>query len=153
MSYDTNLRLALWPRARAAAVIHAAIAQADIALPSLDDARVLTGLEAPEAIAEFYLRLGCPIVLLKQGKDGVLVATAEGGRTLIPPCRVQAVDATGAGDAFAGAFLARTAWQATTRSPRPPTRMPAQRCPPRDMARWRHSRGRRRCGRCCGGRG
>lgn len=108
VSYDTNLRLSLWPRARAAAVIHAAIAQADIALPSLDDARVLTGLEAPEAIADFYLRLGCPVVLLKQGKDGVLVATAEGGRTLIPPCRVKAVDATGAGDAFAGAYLARS---------------------------------------------
>jgi 2-dehydro-3-deoxygluconokinase len=107
VSYDTNLRLALWPRARAAAVIHAAIAAADIALPSLDDAQVLTGLEAPEAIADFYLRLGCPIVLLKQGKDGVLVATAEGGQTLIPPCRVNAVDATGAGDAFAGALLAR----------------------------------------------
>ena len=90
-----------------AAVIHAAIAAADIALPSLDDARVLTGLDAPEAIADFYLRLGCPVVLLKQGKDGVLVATAEGGRTVIPPCRVKAVDATGAGDAFAGALLAR----------------------------------------------
>jgi 2-dehydro-3-deoxygluconokinase len=108
LSYDTNLRLALWPRARAAAVIHAAIASADIALPSLDDARALTGLEAPEAIAEFYLRLGCPLVLLKQGKDGVLVATQDGGRSVIPPCRVKAVDATGAGDAFAGAFLART---------------------------------------------
>jgi len=106
VSYDTNLRLSLWPRARAAAVIHAAIAQADIALPSLDDARVLTGLEAPQAIAEFYLRLGCPIVLLKQGKDGVLVATPD-GRNVIMPCRVQAVDATGPGDAFAGAFLAR----------------------------------------------
>ncbi|TCZ55383.1 sugar kinase [Roseicella aquatilis] len=107
VSYDTNLRLSLWPPARAAAVIHAAIARADFALPSLDDARALTGLEQPEAIAEFYLRLGCPIVLLKQGKDGVLVATAEGGRSLIPPHRVRAVDATGAGDAFAGAFLAR----------------------------------------------
>lgn len=106
VAYDTNLRLSLWPAARAAAVIHAAIAQADIALPSLDDARVLTGLEAPEAIADFYLRLGCPLVLLKQGKDGVLAATPE-RREVIPPCRVQAVDATGAGDAFAGAFLAR----------------------------------------------
>ncbi|MCB4822542.1 sugar kinase [Roseicella aerolata] len=107
VSYDTNLRLPLWPRARAAAVIHAAVAQADIALPSLDDARLLTGLEAPEAIAEFYLRLGCPLVLLKQGKDGVLVATPE-ERRVLRPHRVKAVDATGAGDAFAGAFLARS---------------------------------------------
>lgn len=107
VSYDTNLRLGLWPAARARAVIHAAIADADIALPSLDDARVLTGLEAPEAIAGFYLRLGCPLVLLKCGAAGVLLATPQ-GRLRIAPRRVAAVDATGAGDTFAGAFLART---------------------------------------------
>lgn len=108
VSYDTNLRLRLWPRARAAAVIHAAMASVDIALPSLDDARVLTGLAAPEAIAEFYLRLGPPLVALKMGSAGVLLAQADGTRLVIPPHQVDAVDATGAGDAFAGAFLART---------------------------------------------
>lgn len=107
VSYDTNLRLALWPRARARAVIHAALAEADIALPSLDDARVLTGLDAPEAIADFTLRLGCPLVLLKCGRDGVLLATPD-RRLRIAPRRVAVVDATGAGDTFAGAFLART---------------------------------------------
>ncbi len=106
VSYDTNLRLRLWPAARAAAVIHAAIAQADIALPSLEDARALTRLDAPEAIADFYLRLGCPLVLLKLGAEGVLIARPE-GRVLVPGRRVAAVDATGAGDTFAGAFLAR----------------------------------------------
>ena len=107
VSYDTNLRLRLWPARRAAAVIHAAIALADIALPSLEDARALTGLEAPEAIADFYLRLGCPLVLLKLGAEGMLVARPE-GRVPVPGRRVAAVDATGAGDTFAGAFLART---------------------------------------------
>ena len=48
----------LWPPARAAAVIHAAIARADIALPGLEDALALTGLADPDAIADFYLRLG-----------------------------------------------------------------------------------------------
>jgi len=107
VSYDTNLRLRLWPRDRAAAVIHAAMAKADIALPSLDDARILTGLDAPEAIAAFYLALGPPLVLLKCGAAGALLATAAGARHVIPPHRVAAVDATGAGDAFAGALLAR----------------------------------------------
>lgn len=106
VSYDTNLRLRLWPAARAAAVIHAAIGMADIALPSLDDATALTGLADPDAVADFYLRL-CPLVLLKCGAAGCIVATAE-GRTRILPHKVQAVDATGAGDTFAGAFLART---------------------------------------------
>lgn len=107
VSYDTNLRLSLWPAARAAAVIHAGIAGADLAFPSFDDARSLTGLEEPDAIADLYLRLGCPVVLLKLGAKGVLVAT-PGRRERIAPRRVKAVDATGAGDSFAGAFLARS---------------------------------------------
>lgn len=106
VSYDTNLRLALWPPARAAAVIHAAMARADIAFPSLDDARLLTGLEAPDAIADFYLRLGCTIVALKLGADGALLATPQ-RRERLAAHRVASVDATGAGDTFAGAFLAR----------------------------------------------
>lgn len=106
VSYDTNLRLRLWPASRAAAVIHAAIGMADIALPSLDDATALTGLTDPEAVVDFYLRL-CPVVLLKRGAAGCLVATRD-GRAHIAPHAVRAVDATGAGDTFAGAFLART---------------------------------------------
>jgi 2-dehydro-3-deoxygluconokinase len=106
VSYDTNLRLRLWAIERARAVIHAAIAMADIALPSLDDAVALTGLEKPDAIADFYLRLGAPLVALKLGKDGVLLTDAH-ARHRIAPHQVQAVDATGAGDTFAGAFLAR----------------------------------------------
>lgn len=105
VSYDTNLRLRLWPAARAAAVMHAAIGMADIALPSLDDATALTGLSDPDSVADFYLRL-CPLVLLKCGAAGCLVATRN-GRTRIAPHAVDAVDATGAGDTFAGAFLAR----------------------------------------------
>ncbi|WP_376090076.1 sugar kinase [Roseomonas sp. CCTCC AB2023176] len=105
VSYDTNLRLALWPAARAAAVIHAAIGMADIALPSLEDARALTGLTTPEAIVDFYLRL-CPLVFLKRGAEGCTVATRD-ARVTIPRHAVTPVDATGAGDTFAGALLAR----------------------------------------------
>lgn len=105
VSYDTNLRLRLWPAARAAAVIHAAIGMADIALPSLDDATALTGLTDPDAVVDFYLRL-CPLVLLKCGAAGCIVATRD-SRTRIARHAVPAVDATGAGDTFAGALLAR----------------------------------------------
>jgi 2-dehydro-3-deoxygluconokinase len=105
VSFDTNLRLRLWPLARARACIEAAIALADIVFPSLDDAEALTGLNDADAIADHYLAL-CPLVLLKLGREGVLVATRE-GRQRIAGFAVQAVDATGAGDTFAGAFLAR----------------------------------------------
>lgn len=105
VSYDTNLRLKLWPLARARAVIHAAMARAQIALPGLDDARQLTGLDDADAIADFYLKLGAAIVALKMGREGVLLATAD-GRERLPPHPVEQVDATGAGDVFDGAFLA-----------------------------------------------
>lgn len=108
VAYDTNLRLRLWPPARAKAVIDAAIAQADMAFPSREDAEALTGLADPDAIADYYLRLGCPLVAVKCGADGALLATASGLRVRASPHRVKAVDATGAGDTFCGAFMART---------------------------------------------
>ena len=106
VSYDTNLRLRLWELDVARTVIDATIARCDIALPSLDDSRQLTGLEDPEAIAAYYLGLGAPLVALKMGAEGSLIATRE-GQTRVAPHKVEAVDATGAGDTFDGAFLAR----------------------------------------------
>ncbi|MDE2197635.1 MAG: sugar kinase [Rhodospirillales bacterium] len=106
IAYDTNYRPRLWPPARAAAVIHAAMAQTDIALPGMEDATALTGLTDPDAVADFYLRLGPKLVVLKQGAAGALLATPE-GRVRIPPFPCTPVDATGAGDTFCGSFLAR----------------------------------------------
>lgn len=106
VSYDTNLRLKLWPLERARAVTHAAMARCDIALPGLEDAQALTGLEDPEAIADFYLRLGANVVALTMGSNGTLVATPD-DRQVIRGREVKAVDATAAGDTFDGAFLAR----------------------------------------------
>lgn len=114
VSYDTNLRLRLWPLDRARATIHAAVAQADICLPGLDDAQKLTGKETAEDICDFYLALGPKIVALTLGKSGTLVAV-PGRRELIPAFPVDAVDATGAGDTFDGAFLA--AWLRNGRDP------------------------------------
>ena len=105
VSYDPNLRLQLWPLDRARAVIHGAMASCHIALPGLEDAQRLTGLEAPEAIADFYLGLGSEIVVLTLGPEGALVATGA-ERRLIAGRKVSAVDATAAGDTFDGAFLA-----------------------------------------------
>ncbi|WP_230531678.1 sugar kinase [Microvirga roseola] len=105
VSYDTNLRLRLWPLDRARAIIHGAAALSDILLPGLDDARQLTGLERPEDICAFYLNHGSSVVGLTMGKNGTMVATKE-RLEVIPARPVQAVDATGAGDTFDGAFLA-----------------------------------------------
>ncbi|MBN9671536.1 sugar kinase [Roseibium aggregatum] len=108
VSYDTNLRLNLWPLERARAVTHAAMAKAHIALPGLEDAVQLTGLTDPDEIADFYLALGCEIVALTLGKDGTLIALRD-ERRRVPGLPVTPVDATAAGDTFDGAFLAEMA--------------------------------------------
>lgn len=105
VSYDTNLRLRLWPLDRARAVIHSAAGLADILRPSLDDAMHLTGLADPNRIVDYYLALGPKIVALTLGTGGALIATPE-RRETVAPRSAKVVDATGAGDMFDGAFLA-----------------------------------------------
>lgn len=106
VSFDTNLRLKLWPVQRARAVMNDVIAQADICLPSYDDIVAISGLTDPDALVDHCLRLGARTVALKLGEKGAIVATAR-ERYRIAPAVCQPVDATGAGDAFGGAFVAR----------------------------------------------
>ena len=108
VAYDTNLRLKLWDLETARETMHAAMAGCTIALPSIDDSRVLTGLEDADAIVDAYLAMGPRIVALKMGEAGAIVATRN-ERVAIAPHRVTPLDATGAGDTFDGAFLARLA--------------------------------------------
>jgi 2-dehydro-3-deoxygluconokinase len=106
LSFDTNLRLKLWSLHRARAVMTDVLRQTDIALPSWDDIRAITGLDEPEALVDHCLRLGAKVVALKLGAEGALVASADERHRIAPfPC--SPVDATGAGDTFGGAFVAR----------------------------------------------
>jgi 2-dehydro-3-deoxygluconokinase len=104
VSYDPNVRLKLWGLQRARAIILETISLVDFVLPSLDDARVITGLNDPEAIASQLLERGPQAVALKLGGEGVLLATSEGLQRF-EPFEVDVVDTTGAGDAFDGAFV------------------------------------------------
>ena len=106
VSYDTNLRLRLWDIDEARRTIEATVACCDILLPSLDDSRQLTGLREADAIVDHYLARGPSLVALKMGREGALIATRD-QRCAIGPHPVEAIDATGAGDTFDGAFLAR----------------------------------------------
>lgn len=105
-SFDTNLRLSLCPIERARALAHEALALTDIGLPSWDDAVALFGGHDPDEIVEAVLDTGPTLVVLKMGAEGCYVATGA-VRKHIPAHPVQAVDATGAGDCFAGALIAR----------------------------------------------
>jgi 2-dehydro-3-deoxygluconokinase len=82
----------------------------------LDDVEALSGFAEPEAIVDWSHRLGAKHVALKLGRNGVLAS--DGVRhQRIAAHAVNCVDATGAGDCFAGSFLARLSlgddfWQA-----------------------------------------
>jgi len=106
VSYDTNLRLKLWPLARARAIVRESLRMADWALPGLDDAAKLFGSDDPARIVDACHALGAPIVVLKLGRDGCLASDGH-RREHLPGEHVEAVDATGAGDCFDGAFIAR----------------------------------------------
>ncbi len=108
VSLDSNLRLKLWPLARARAMLGAAAAMADHFFPSIEEARALSGLEQPDAIVDWAHRLGARTVYLKLGPEGVIVSDGA-RRERIAGLKVKAVDATGAGDCFCGATLARLA--------------------------------------------
>ena len=80
----------------------------DYFVPSLAEAQALTGRQRPREVVAALLDHGVGTVALKMGTEGCLVATA--GRELhLPAFQVTAVDATGAGDAFAAGFIAGVA--------------------------------------------
>jgi ribokinase len=95
--------------APAANALPAELLAADVICPNETEAARLTGQPVENAeqacrAAEWLRTKGAAIAIVKRGRHGVVVAT--GG----DPCRefasfpVEAVDTTGAGDAFAGAL-------------------------------------------------
>jgi ribokinase len=81
----------------------ARIAAADYVIPNETEAEALTGLADPQAAANQLLAAGLARVIVTLGEKGALFATGEGTR-LVLPFPVEAVDTTGAGDAFIGSL-------------------------------------------------
>jgi ribokinase len=79
----------------------------DVFLPNKEEGAILTGRKDPEDIvAELTTIYPGTLVILKLDADGALVWLDDSAHH-IPPATNNLVDATGAGDSFAGAFLAR----------------------------------------------
>lgn len=108
VSVDANLRLKLWPLARARACIAQAASTSDIFVPSLEDATGLCGLNDPDRIIDWGHSLGAHAVVLKMGADGALASDGT-RRERIAGHPTRLIDATGAGDCFCGNLLARVA--------------------------------------------
>jgi sugar/nucleoside kinase (ribokinase family) len=78
---------------------------AQLVFPNLDEGRLLTGCGEPDAIATVLCET-YPVVALKLGAAGALVASADGRRLPVAARPADVVDSTGAGDAFCAGFLA-----------------------------------------------
>ncbi|WP_399883805.1 carbohydrate kinase family protein [Streptomyces sp. BBFR51] len=77
----------------------------DVLLPSRDEACLLTGLpDTADAAAKLSRHV--PLVIVKQGAEGALVARTGAVSTRVASVTASPRDSTGAGDAFTGAFLA-----------------------------------------------
>lgn len=102
IGFDPNLRPSLWPSREAMReTINDLAAHADWVLPGIDEGRLLTGHQAPQAIARFYRERGAQRVVVKLGADGAYVDDADAGTGRVPPFPVERViDTVGAGDGF-----------------------------------------------------
>jgi 2-dehydro-3-deoxygluconokinase len=78
-----------------------------VAIPSHPgESGTLLGERTPEGAAAACLRLGADAAAVTCGADGVLVDDGGGEPRRIPAAPAEVVDATGAGDAFAGTLAA-----------------------------------------------
>ncbi|MFZ4720787.1 MAG: 5-dehydro-2-deoxygluconokinase [Ilumatobacteraceae bacterium] len=103
---DLDWRPVLWggDEDRARVAMNEVLAHATIAIGNRDECRVAVGATDPDEAADRLLALGLSAAVVKMGGDGVLVATADGARTRVPPRRIDVVCGLGAGDAFGGAI-------------------------------------------------
>jgi 2-dehydro-3-deoxygluconokinase len=115
VAFSANHRAAGWSsNAAAAAEASRFVGRADLVFASAADCESLFGTSGVEAALDSLGRLGAGEAIVTAGRDGASVS-AGGERLHVPAVTLaEAVDATGAGDAFAGAYLA---WRSAGRPP------------------------------------
>lgn len=106
VSFDVNHRAALWPAADAGPVLAALAARADIVFVGRDEAETLWQTPRDDDVRRLLPTV--PELVVKDGDVGATVF-ADAGRVFVPALRVEVLDAVGAGDAFAGGYLAARA--------------------------------------------
>jgi sugar/nucleoside kinase (ribokinase family)/fructoselysine-6-P-deglycase FrlB-like protein len=78
----------------------------DVFVPSREELTGLVGYDDPGCAADELLAQGVRSVVVKLGADGAIVGDGRGGAAQVAACPVDAVDTTGAGDAFCGGLAA-----------------------------------------------
>lgn len=76
----------------------------DYMLPSIEEARRVTGMQEPADVAKVLMDNGVKVVGLKMGEAGCYIRSKD-AEVRVPRFTVDAVDALGAGDSFVAGFL------------------------------------------------
>ncbi len=101
---DLDYRPSFWDSAnQASAHIGQALQFATVAVGNRTECEIAVGTANPHSAADRLLERGVSLAIVKQGADGVLVATPQ-NRTEVPAMPVEVVCGLGAGDAFGGAL-------------------------------------------------
>ena len=104
MGITTSLDTVWDSRGRWMDLLRPCLPYVDIALPTIEEARMITGKHTPKDVAQVLMDHGVKIVGLKMGEDGCYVRSPD-VELRIPAFKVPAVDALGAGDCFVAGFL------------------------------------------------
>ena len=105
VSFDPNLRFNLWDSRQALyEAVREFIPLSDIVKLSEDEVGFVTGENSIETAAQQLFGQGVKLVLYTCGSKGAYAFT-KNVKAFSPALKVSAVDTTGAGDGFTGAFL------------------------------------------------
>ncbi|WP_378956206.1 sugar kinase [Pelosinus sp. sgz500959] len=105
ISFDPNARKEILNNEKIKDAIYYIVEKCNIFLPSGDELQLLTGIGNEIEAAQYLIKGGVEIVLVKKGSAGSTLYTQKE----IIDCKayqVDEVDPTGAGDCFDGAFIA-----------------------------------------------
>jgi len=85
--------------------IEDALMYTDIFMPSIQEAKLISGSQSPEEIADFFKEYAIKTLVIKMGEEGCYITDFKQNFTIPAFCEVDIVDTIGAGDAFVSGFL------------------------------------------------
>jgi len=91
--------------AETAAIVKPLLPFIDYFMPSIEEARDMSGQSTPGDCARFYLDHGAMACVFTLGSEGAFYAHKDGTRLASPAYDITVVDTTGCGDAFDAGFI------------------------------------------------
>jgi sugar/nucleoside kinase (ribokinase family) len=88
------------------AIVEPLLPYIDYFMPSIEEAKDMSGQSTAEDCAKFYIDRGAGCCVFTLGGDGAYFAHQDGTRLTSPAYDIQVVDTTGCGDAFDAGFIA-----------------------------------------------